>query len=365
MGRHCAPRRPQPVVPAIGASAGVIGLAALVAALDTVVVPATVGTPTSARGDVAPASSEAPWTAGPLELPGIGVVAPDFEAAYAALHAPAPTPATSTTWPAPTSASASAAAPSAPGALAPSPTPQRTEEPEVPAVLDATPTPEAPARTPSPEPPLSVGAEPDDTATPPTTAKPPTEEPAEQPPTDEPPTDEAPVEQPPTDEAPVEEPPTDEPPVEEPPVEEPMPADVDLALGEELQVTDPATGTLIATVVVEEFVVDVACTAEGATAAENGHLVGLRVRMTTGAAMPEDRTFDAASFTVADGTGTPAGPAATAAAAACLPDRKAFPTGPLAPGTEHAGVVVLDVPVTTGTVTYRPDPAVAGGRWTF
>ena len=147
-------------------------------------------------------------------------------------------------------------------------------------------------------------------------------------------------------------------------MEEP-PADLALALGEALTVTDPVTGAVVATVVVEEFLVDVTCTAEGATAAENGHLVGVRVRLTTGPSAPGDLALDAASFAVADATGASAGPAATAAAGACLAGPEAFPTGPLAAGAEHAGVVVLDVSTTTGSVTYRPDPAVAGGRWSF
>jgi hypothetical protein len=355
-------------VPVLGLSAGAIGLAALVAALETVVPPIADLTASSAS-DVAPASSEAAWTAGPLEVPSIGVVAPGFELAYAALAASSPTTATAVTL--------STTTPAAPSSA----------RSEVPAVIAAAPTPEAPTRTTAPRPSTS---EPDPTpATDPTTEKPstkpptkpsteaptpseePTEEPTtgeptptEEPPTEEPPTEEPPTEEPPTEEPPTEEPPTEEPPTEEPPVEQP-PVDTDVALGSPFTVTDPATGGVVATVTVDGVVVDQACTAAGSTAAENGHLVGLRLRVTPGAAAPAGYAVDAThfGFTAADGTGPAT--VATAAAAGCLTPAEAFPAGPLAAGQQYAGILVLDTTAPSGTATYRPAAGADGARWAF
>ena len=128
---------------------------------------------------------------------------------------------------------------------------------------------------------------------------------------------------------------------------------------------DPETGEVAWTVVVDEFVVDLPCTAEGNVPAEQGHLVGVRLRVVTGAAAPLDLTLGAASFGFTDAAGVAAPSAATAAADACLTDAEELPAAPLAPASEYAGTVVLDVPSSAGTVTYRPSEDAAGGRWAF
>jgi hypothetical protein len=136
-------------------------------------------------------------------------------------------------------------------------------------------------------------------------------------------------------------------------------------MGEPFTATDAGTSKVVATVTVEAATVDEDCTAKGSTPAENGHLVGLEVSVTPGPAAPADLTVDASSFAVTAADGSSAGSAATPAAATCLTGADAFPAGPLVAGKKYTGIVVLDVPGTTGTVTYRPAAGAAGGRWSF
>jgi hypothetical protein len=136
-------------------------------------------------------------------------------------------------------------------------------------------------------------------------------------------------------------------------------------MGGAFTATDPATDEVVATVTVEAATVDEDCTAKGSTSAENGHLVGLKVSVTPGPAAPGDLTVNATSFAFTAADGTSAGSAATTAARTCLTDADAFPAGPLTAGKKYTGVVVLDVPGTTGTATYRPAADAAGGRWSF
>jgi hypothetical protein len=130
-------------------------------------------------------------------------------------------------------------------------------------------------------------------------------------------------------------------------------------------VTDAATGKVVARVTVDAVTVDQACTAKGSTAAENGHLVGLRLRVTPRAAAPADFAVDATSFAFTAADGTSPETVGTAAATGCLAAAEAFPAGPLAPGREYAGVLVLDTTAATGTATYRPAAGADGARWAF
>ena len=279
MGGHNARRRPRSVAPVLGASAGVIGLAALVAALDPAAAPAAGQATTAAHGgDVSSVASDAPWAAGPLDLPGIGVVAPQFERAYAELAASvvrAASSATSTPSSAPSTYTyvpgIGMVGPPAPSSAAPAfPTNSTVGTPPVPTTP---PTTEAPTTTETPttgmppttEAPPTTGTAPGTTTpgtttpgtttpgtTTPGTTTPGTPTTTEAPP---PPTTEAPPPPPPTTEAP---PPTTEappPPTTEAPPPEPLPvaepADVDLAIGSVFTLTDPATGAVLTAVVVD------------------------------------------------------------------------------------------------------------------
>ena len=102
--------------------------------------------------------------------------------------------------------------------------------------------------------------------------------------------------------------------------------------------------------------------------AANGHLVAVTVRVTTGPDLsavggaPAIRASDF-SFLAEDGiTFTdPASPSADA----CLPDAEPFPAGPLTADQELSGVVVLDVPATTGTLVFSPGFLDTGAEWAY
>src|SRR5688572_8328828 len=92
MGRHSRPRGPSRAIPALGAGAGALSMAAIMALLQTAAV-ATVSwdsVPTvgqdlaaSADGVFDGALQEASDAGGPLQIPAIGVVAPGFDEWYA------------------------------------------------------------------------------------------------------------------------------------------------------------------------------------------------------------------------------------------------------------------------------------------
>jgi hypothetical protein len=132
-----------------------------------------------------------------------------------------------------------------------------------------------------------------------------------------------------------------------------------MTIGESFDVTDAATGDVLYSVSVVGVTVDVPCTT-GETAAENGHLVGLQVQVST---MSEGTAFDATDFVVVAPDGIATDPA-TAAGSACLTPSETLPTGPLAAG-EYSGTVVLDVTSPTGSIVHRPDPLQAGAVWVY
>ena len=55
----------------------------------------------------------------------------------------------------------------------------------------------------------------------------------------------------------------------------------------------------------------------------------------------------------------------TASADSCLRTAESLPAGPLAPGQEIAGTVVLDVTTTTGTIVLAPDFLTVGAEWAY
>jgi hypothetical protein len=157
----------------------------------------------------------------------------------------------------------------------------------------------------------------------------------------------------------------------EPPVdlpgEEPtgeVPTDVELGVGETFDVVDTTTSAVLYSVTVDGVTADLACSAAGALPAQNGHFVGLALRITTGAApadgeqpvvSPADFELVGAEDTVVDTDG----------AAACLDDAAEFPSTALEPDQAAAGTVVLDLPADTGTVAFRPESRLTSLLWRF
>jgi hypothetical protein len=381
MGKHNARPRPGRMIPVLGTSCGLLAAAAFTGGIRPAVTLPEAGdtTVTVARGAAESASDAAPVLGGPLAIPEIGVVAPDFDERYAALSAsqaaPAPAPAPTPT-PAPP---AQRPAPPPPEPSPPAPTsPPPSEEPNL--TDDASPTPEPPpAETPRrEEPPAEEPPAEEPPAEEPPAEEPPTEKPreekppaeaplTEEPPAEEPPAEEPPVEEPPAEEPPAEEPPAEEPPAEEPPAEAPL-EDVELALGETFDVEDHATGRLVYSIVVDSVVPDVACTAAGSLPAENGHFVGVHVRVISGPAPAEGSDQPAISASDFGFVGADSGPGAeadTASAEACVGDARDFPSAPLAPEQDVAGMIVLDVSDVTGAITFRPTAPTVSLIWRF
>src|SRR5688572_28281941 len=88
MGRPRAPHRLIPIIYALGASASALTVAALLAILETTAVPTVEGTLAAATRTAEHAEStenDLTWIAGPLEMPVIGVVAPNFDEWYATI----------------------------------------------------------------------------------------------------------------------------------------------------------------------------------------------------------------------------------------------------------------------------------------
>jgi hypothetical protein len=273
---------------------------------------------------------------GPLEIPTIGVVPPGSENWF--------DPKAEPTFEAP-----------------------RDTVPAAPEVLPPTSPPAAATSSAAPTPPTTQPTEA------PTTETPTTETPTTETPTTETPANEAPATETPADAAPPTE--TEPPPTTEPPPAPTPPApatngrgNVVLAVGEELTMFDDATGAPAFTIAVKRVAQDVVCTEPGGTPAANGHLIAVRVHVTTGpglAALGGEPAVRAERFRFLAPDGGTLTEVGTPAADACLPDREEFPAGPLAPGQDLAGVVVLDVPATAGRLVFAPGFLPVGGEWKF
>ena len=344
MGRHSAPQRPGRMIPVLGTSCGLLAVAAFTGGVRPAVELPQAGHSALAAAEssvaehsAAVGTHDAPLVGGPLDMPSIGVVAPGFDQRYAALSGAALSAAAhSTRAPAPRTSSRSNPA----------------EELRVPSADESTdpptsdpPTAEQRLTDPSPTTPPA----------PPTTAPPSSAPPSSAPPSSAPPSTAPPSSAPPS---------TAPPPTAPPPTDEP-PADVELAIGETYDVPD-ATGAIVFSIVVDDVVPDVSCTGHDSRPAKNGHLVGLDLRVTTGrAAADGDRpVFSAAQFQFL-GAGAPVTTVDTRSAAACLDEDEAFPSAPLRPGRDVAGMVVLDVPESTGTIAYRPASGITSLLWRF
>jgi hypothetical protein len=144
--------------------------------------------------------------------------------------------------------------------------------------------------------------------------------------------------------------------------------DEELALGEGVDVLDEATGEVAFSIVADAVVPDIACTADAATAAVNGHLVGLHLRVRTGpapAAGAEAPQISAEDFGFVGANAVPATDVSTGSAAACLGNDESFPSKHMDPQQDAAGTIVLDVPDSTGTITYGPEGRAVSLRWRF
>jgi hypothetical protein len=137
-----------------------------------------------------------------------------------------------------------------------------------------------------------------------------------------------------------------------------------LGFGEELTLFDDVSGAAALAVAVDGVATDLTCSAP----AVNGHLVAVTVRATTGAdlaAVGGAPAIRATAFRFLAEDGARFTELATPSADSCLPAAKSFPAGPLAPGQELSGVVVLDLPPTAGRLVFSPAFLSVGAEWKY
>lgn len=143
------------------------------------------------------------------------------------------------------------------------------------------------------------------------------------------------------------------------------------AMGEEagfLSRSDPSKDLL--TFAVDSVTVDPPCTADYTQPTENGHFVALAMRLATSPDMAEEPdlsyfTVNPNDFSFVGADGLTVSNLATMAAYSCIDQGQMLTSNALAPGSQYAGTVVLDVPATTGVVIYHPMGNPSGWEWSF
>ncbi|MGY1740066.1 MULTISPECIES: hypothetical protein [unclassified Blastococcus] len=141
------------------------------------------------------------------------------------------------------------------------------------------------------------------------------------------------------------------------------------AFGEESGFLDPNGGTAL-TFVVEGVVAPLECTEPYYDyEPENGVIVGVQMRVTTGANLTglEYFAFDGQDFAFIGPDGVTRRELYTLPAYACLPNSQQFTSEPLGPNQTYVGTIVLDVPAPAGTLVYAPSSVsnINGWEWTF
>ena len=94
----------------------------------------------------------------------------------------------------------------------------------------------------------------------------------------------------------------------------------------------------------------------------------MTVRVTTGpdlTAVGGDPAIRASDFSFLAEDGVTFTDPASPSADSCLPDAESFPAGPLTADQQLTGVVVLDVPATTGTLVFSPEFLSMGAEWAY
>jgi hypothetical protein len=114
---------------------------------------------------------------------------------------------------------------------------------------------------------------------------------------------------------------------------------------------------------VDSVVVDQPCSGEQ-SAPTNGHYLGVQVRVTTGdlGFLGGTWSMSANDFAVVQPDGTMRFDLGTEGAQRCLDDSGRFPGTALEPGRKYTGTIVLDSPVTSGTLVFAP-PGLQGNGW--
>jgi hypothetical protein len=113
---------------------------------------------------------------------------------------------------------------------------------------------------------------------------------------------------------------------------------------------------------VDAVVVDQPCS--GGPPATNGHYLGVQVRVTTGdlGFLGGTWSMSANDFAVVQSDGSMRFDLGSEGALQCLDGSDRFPVTALEPGHKYSGTIVLDSPVTSGTLVFAP-PGLQGNGW--
>ena len=137
-------------------------------------------------------------------------------------------------------------------------------------------------------------------------------------------------------------------------------------LGEEGGLTSEE-GKTFYTFAIDSITPDIPCTEEYTTSdPENGHLTAVQMRLSTQAFTPDELSYltvSSSDFTFIGSDGLTFTNVDTIATYGCLSGSVKFPSDQLNPGSQYAGVVLLDLPQTAGTLVYKPSSVYGTGGW--
>lgn len=103
---------------------------------------------------------------------------------------------------------------------------------------------------------------------------------------------------------------------------------------------------------------------------ENGHLIAVQMRFSTAPELAQSQypyfSVSPYEFSFIGADNITRGELATIATYGCLPDGQLLTSGEMIPGSQYAGIVILDVPEPNGTLIFRPSSLTSGGwEWVF
>lgn len=111
-------------------------------------------------------------------------------------------------------------------------------------------------------------------------------------------------------------------------------------------------GSALLTFAVDAVHVDPHCTSDYSESPKNGHFLGIDLRVSTSSSLPADSfvSFSASDFSVIGPDGVTHTDVGDFEAYSCLADSQMFTSDPLGAGQKYVGTIVIDSPVTTGSL---------------
>lgn len=124
------------------------------------------------------------------------------------------------------------------------------------------------------------------------------------------------------------------------------------------------------TFVVDSITPDLHCDSPYAEKPENGHYVGIHMRMATAPGFdPSQESFGMSTYDwkFIGSNGVTSTSVTSGGSFGCLKDAENFPTAQLGPGQSYEGTIVLDVPETHGALIFAPGNLnnASGWEWDF